>query len=47
MAQEKELMQKQLEDLHEAAQVVVSMVDPLGEGVVDNRTLLERLHEAL
>jgi uncharacterized protein YcaQ len=45
MAEEKELRQKQLEDLQEATQVVVNMVDPLG-GVVDNRTLLERLHEA-
>jgi hypothetical protein len=44
MAEEKELKQKQLEDLHEAAQVVVNMVDP-SEGVVDNRTLLEPLHE--
>jgi hypothetical protein len=41
MAKEKKLMQKQLEDLQEVAQVVVNMVDPLGEGVVDNRTLLE------
>jgi hypothetical protein len=46
MAEEKELMWKHLEDLQETAQVVVDMVDPLGEVVVDNRTLLERLREA-
>jgi hypothetical protein len=46
MAEEKELKQKQLEDLQEAAQVVVNIVDPSEEGVVDNRTLLEHLHEA-
>jgi hypothetical protein len=41
MAEEKELMQKQLEELQEVVQVVIDMVDPVGEGVVDNRTLLE------
>jgi hypothetical protein len=46
MAEEKELRQKQLENLQEAAQVVVNMVDPSKEGIVDHRTLLERLHEA-
>jgi hypothetical protein len=46
MAEEKELKQKQLEDLQEAPQVVVNMVDPSEEGVVDNRNLLERLDEA-
>jgi hypothetical protein len=46
MAEEKELKQKQLEDLQEAAHVVVNMVEPSKEGVVDNRTLLKRLHEA-
>jgi gamma-glutamyl phosphate reductase len=45
MAEEKELKQKQLEDLQEAGQVVVNMVEPLEE-VVDKRTLLECLHEA-
>jgi hypothetical protein len=46
MAEEKELRQKQLEDLEGAAWVVVDMVDPSEEGVVDNRTILECLHEA-
>jgi DNA-directed RNA polymerase sigma subunit (sigma70/sigma32) len=46
MVEEKELRQKQLEELQEVAQVVVNMVDPLEEGVVNNRTLLEHLHEA-
>jgi hypothetical protein len=45
MAEEKELKQKQLEDLQEAAHVTVNMVDP-SEGVVQNMNLLERLHEA-
>jgi hypothetical protein len=44
--EEKELRQKQLEDLEGAAQVIVNMVDPVEEGVVDNRTLLEHFHEA-
>jgi hypothetical protein len=43
VAEEKELRQKQLEDLQEDAQVVINMVDPPEGGVVDNRTLLERL----
>jgi chromosome segregation ATPase len=47
VAEEKELRQKQLEDLQEDAQVVINMVDPPEGGVVDNRTLLERLREAL
>jgi hypothetical protein len=46
MAEEKELRQKQLEELEDAAQVVANMVDPPEERVVDNRTLLEPLHEA-
>jgi hypothetical protein len=46
MDEEKELRQKQLDDLEGAAQVVVNMVDPPKEGVVNTRTLLERLREA-
>jgi hypothetical protein len=46
IAEEKELKQKQLEDLQEGAQVVVNMVDPLEEGVVDSTTLLECLYES-
>jgi hypothetical protein len=46
MFEEKELRQKQLEELQEVAHVAINMVDPPEEGVVDNRTLLERLHEA-
>jgi hypothetical protein len=46
MAEEKELRQEQLEDLQEVAQVVVNMVDPTEEGVVNNRTLLDNLREA-
>jgi hypothetical protein len=41
MAEEKDAKQKQLEDLQKAAQVAVNMVDPLEEGVVVDRTLLE------
>jgi hypothetical protein len=41
MAEEKDAKQKQLEDLQKAAQVVIDMVDPPEEGVVDDRTLLE------
>jgi hypothetical protein len=46
MATEKELKDKELEELKGAAQVVVDMVDPLEEGVISERTLLERLREA-
>jgi phage gp36-like protein len=46
MAEEKDAMQKQLEDLQKAAQVVIDMVDPPEEGVIDNRILLEGLQEA-
>jgi hypothetical protein len=46
MAEEKELRQKQLEDLKGATRVIVDMVDPPEEGVVDNRTMLECLHVA-
>jgi phage gp36-like protein len=38
--------QKQLDEIQEAARAIVDMVDPLEEGIVDNRTLLERLREA-
>jgi hypothetical protein len=37
----KELKNKELEELKSAAQVVVDMVDPLEEGVISERTLLE------
>jgi hypothetical protein len=46
MAAEKELKNKELEELKGVAQVVVDMVDPLEEGVINERTLLERLREA-
>jgi hypothetical protein len=42
---EKELKDKELEEPKNVAQVVVDMVDPLEEGVVSDKTLLERLHE--
>jgi hypothetical protein len=41
MAAEKELKDKELEELKGAAQVVVDMVDPPKEGVISERTLLE------
>jgi phage gp36-like protein len=47
MAAEKELKEKELKELKGAAQVVIDMVDPPKEGVVSERTLLERLREAL
>jgi hypothetical protein len=46
MAEEKNLKQKQLEELQGAAWVVVDMVDPSEEGAIDNKSLLECLHEA-
>jgi hypothetical protein len=46
MVVEKELKDKELEELKGAAQVVIDMVDPPEEGVINERTLLERLHEA-
>jgi hypothetical protein len=46
MACEKELKDKELEDLKGAVQVVVDMVDPPKEGVISERMLLERLREA-
>ncbi|RLM62220.1 glutathione S-transferase T3-like [Panicum miliaceum] len=46
MATEKELKYKELEELTGAAQVAVDMVDPPKEGVISERMLLERLHEA-
>jgi hypothetical protein len=45
MAAEEELKKKELEEIKNAAQVVVDVVDPPEEGVVSNKTLLERLHE--
>jgi archaellum component FlaC len=46
MAAEKELKHKELKQLKGAVQVVIYMVDPLEEGVINKRTLLERLCEA-
>jgi hypothetical protein len=43
MAAEEELKKKELEELKNASQVVVDMVDLLEEGVVSDKTLLERL----
>jgi hypothetical protein len=43
MAAEKELKDKELEELKGAAQVVIHIVDPLEEGVISERALLERL----
>jgi hypothetical protein len=45
MAAEEELKKKELEELKNAAQVVVDMVDPPKEGVVSDKTLLERLRK--
>jgi hypothetical protein len=45
MAEEKNLKQKQLEELEGAARVVFDMVDTLEEGATDCRTLLECLRE--
>jgi hypothetical protein len=45
MAAEKELKDKELEELKGVAQVVVDMDPPKG-GVISVRTLLERLPEA-
>jgi hypothetical protein len=41
MAAEKEQNKKELEELKDAAQVVVDMVDPSEEGVESNKMLLE------
>jgi hypothetical protein len=46
MAADKELKDKELEELKGAAQVVLDMVDPPKEGVISERALLERLREA-
>jgi predicted LPLAT superfamily acyltransferase len=46
MATEKELKGKELEELKGAAQVVVDMVDPPEDGVINERTLLERHRDA-
>jgi hypothetical protein len=45
MAAQRELKDKELEELKGAAQVVVHMVYPPEEGVINERTLLERLRE--
>jgi hypothetical protein len=45
MAAEKELKDKELEELRNAAKVVVNMVDPPKERVVVRKTLLEHLQE--
>jgi hypothetical protein len=45
MATKKELNKKELEEIKYAAHVVVDMVDPPEEGVVNDKTLLERLRE--
>jgi hypothetical protein len=46
MGEEKEQRQKELEDLRVAARQLDEVVDPLEDGVVDGRSLLERLREA-
>jgi hypothetical protein len=46
MAAEKELCNKELEELRNATQVVVDMVDPPEEGVFVSKALLEHLQEA-
>jgi hypothetical protein len=45
MAAEKELKDKELEELKGVAQVVVDTVDPQEEGIISERMLLERLRE--
>jgi len=45
IAVEKELRDKELEELKTTAQVVVDMVDAAEEGVVDSRTLVEQLRQ--
>jgi len=46
MAKQKDLREKELEELKTAAQAVVDMVDPPKEGTVQDKTLLERLQGA-
>jgi hypothetical protein len=46
MAAEKELKDKELEELKGATQIVVDMVDPPEERVINERMLLEQLREA-
>ncbi|XP_039787116.1 uncharacterized protein LOC120653432 [Panicum virgatum] len=46
MAEEKQLRDKQFEELEAAARAVVDMVDPAEEGIADDRSLLEQLREA-
>lgn len=43
LATDEELRQRELEELKNAAQVIVDMVDPPEEGVAETRSLLERL----
>ena len=47
MAKQKDLREKELEELKTVAQAVVDMVDPPKEGTVQDKTLLERLQGAL
>jgi chromosome segregation ATPase len=46
MTEENSSKQKQLEELEDAARVVVDMVESTEEEAIDNRTLLKRLREA-
>ena len=46
MAEEKELQEKELDELKAAAQAVIDMVDPPEEGIAQSKTLLERLQGA-
>jgi hypothetical protein len=46
MAAEKELRDREVEELKGVAQVVVDMVVPPEEGVINERMLLEQLREA-
>jgi hypothetical protein len=43
LATEGELRQRELEELKNAAQVIIDMADPPEEGVAETRSLLERL----
>jgi ABC-type transporter Mla subunit MlaD len=47
LGKEKEQRQKEHEDLRVAARQLVEVVDPLEDGAVDERSLLERLRGAL
>lgn len=46
MVEEKDIRQKELEELRTATQAIVDMVDTQDEGSIDNRTLLDHLCEA-